>query len=152
MELRFAADRTLGKLAKWLRIIGYDTIYEPEVSCRCFFEYLQEGRILITRTEKLKQKFANHKLVFITSNYLVEQLKQVVEDVGISLADIRPFSRCLQCNLPIVDVNKDDVFCLVPSYIWENHDEFHMCNQCERIYWPGSHAERSMQIIRKLFN
>ena len=110
MDVCFAADRTLGKLAKWLRIIGYDTIYEPGVSCRCFFEYLQEGRILITRTEKLKQKFANHKLVFITSNYLVEQLKQVVEDVGISLADIRPFSRCLQCNLPIVDVNKDDVF------------------------------------------
>ena len=152
MDLCFAADRTLGKLAKWLRILGYDTIYEPDVSSKWFIEHLEEGRILITRTEKIKKKFADRKLVFIKSNYLVEQLKQVVEDVGIGLADTRPFSRCIHCNLPVVDVNKDDVYNLVPGYIWEIHDEFHMCRQCKRIYWPGSHEERSMEIIRKLFN
>jgi len=151
MNICFAADRTLGKLAKWLRILGYDTIYESDVSGKWFFEHLGKDRILMTRSEKVQKKFATHKMVFITSNYPVEQLKQVIDEIGINLSDTLPFSRCIHCNLPIVDVNKDDVYGLVPNYIWETHDAFHKCRQCERIYWPGSHTARSTEIIKQLF-
>ena len=116
-----------------------------------FFENLEDDRILLTRTGKIQKKFGTHRTVFITSNYLVEQLKQVIDEIGINLSDTLPFSRCIHCNLPIVDVNKDDVYGLVPSYIWQTHDAFHKCRQCERIYWPGSHAARSTEIIRQLF-
>ena len=151
MDYCFAVDKTMGKLAKWLRILGYDTIYEADGSSHWFYGLLGKDRILITRTATIHKKFAARKRVFITSDYLTEQLKQVIEDIGISLTDIRPFSRCIHCNLPTIDVSKDEVYNLVPSYIWENHDEFHMCRHCERIYWQGSHAERTHEKIAHLF-
>ena len=152
MEFSFAADRTLGKLVKWLRILGFDTICELEISSKLFFDSLEGTRILLTRTKKIQEKFSTYRIVFITSNFLDEQLKQVVDEIGINLADIQPFSRCIHCNLPIGEVNKDDVYGLVPDYIWETQEIFNKCSHCERIYWPGSHAERSMDKIRLIFD
>ena len=152
MTNRFAADRTLGTLAKWLRILGYDTTYEAENSSKLFFDCLTDNRILLTRTKKIQKKFSTHRTVFVRSNFLDEQLKQVVAELGINRAEIRSFSRCIQCNLPIVEISKDDAYGLVPDYIWETQEAFNQCRQCERIYWPGSHAERSMEKIRLLFS
>ena len=152
MTHRFSADRTLGKLVKWLRILGFDTICELEISSKLFFDNLEGTRILLTRTKKIQEKFSTHRTVFITSNFLDEQLKQVVDEIGINQAEIRPFSRCTQCNLPIVEISKDDAYGLVPDYIWETQEIFNKCRQCERIYWSGSHAERSMDRIRLLFS
>jgi len=149
---RFAADRTLGTLAKWLRILGFDTICELEISTKLFFDSLEGTRILLTRTKKIQEKFNTHRTVFIKSNFLDEQLKQVVNEIGINRAEIRPFSRCIQCNLPIVEISKDDAYGLVPDYIWETQEIFNKCSQCERIYWRGSHAERSMERINQLFS
>ncbi|MBE9544717.1 MAG: hypothetical protein IMF02_09520, partial [Proteobacteria bacterium] len=146
-----AADRTLGKLVKWMRILGFDTICELEISSKSFFDNLEGTRILLTRTKKIQEKFSTYRTVFITSNFLVEQLKQVVNQIGINLADTRPFSRCIHCNLPIGEVNKDDVYGLVPDYIWETQETFNRCSHCERIYWPGSHAEHSQEVIKRIF-
>ena len=151
MNLCFATDSTLGKLAKWLRLLGYDTIYEPDASSRWFYEHLEENRVLLTRTGKIQKKLAAHKMVFIRSDHLEDQLRQVINDIGIHPADIRLFSRCIHCNLPVVDVNKNDIYDRVPGYIWETHDKFHMCRQCGRIYWPGSHTQRSTEKIERLF-
>jgi len=152
MTRRFAADRTLGTLAKWLRILGFDTICELEISSKLFFDSLEGTRILLTRTKKIQEKFNTHRTVFIKSNFLDEQLKQVVNEIGINQAEIRPFSKCIQCNLPIVEISKDDAYGLVPDYIWETQEIFNKCSQCERIYWRGSHAERSMERINQLFS
>jgi uncharacterized protein with PIN domain len=151
MNICFAADRALGKLVKWLRILGYDTIYEKDVSSQRFCKHLEKNRIILTRTEKIRKAVTDHKLVFVKSNYLEAQLRQVIQEIGIKRKEIRPFSRCIHCNLSLVDINKNDVFNQVPSYIWEIHEEFHICRQCERIYWPGSHAQRSMEKIEQLF-
>jgi uncharacterized protein with PIN domain len=152
MTYYFAVDKSLGTLAKWLRILGYDTIYEPEVSSKEFYSRLGRHRILITRSKKIQKTWALHHHVFITSNLLVEQLKQVVGQIGIDRDDIQPFSICIHCNLPIGEVDKRDVYGLVPDYIWETHDAFKRCRQCKRIYWSGSHAERSMERINQLFS
>jgi len=152
MSVCFAVDKSLGTLAKWLRILGYDTLYEADASSREFYARLEDPRILITRTIKIQKAFASHNHVFITSAFLFEQLKQVVDQIGINPADIQPFARCIHCNLPIGEVNKNDVYGLVPDYIWETHDVFNRCSQCERIYWSGSHGERILEIIKKLFN
>ncbi len=152
MEFSFAADRTLGKLVKWMRILGFDTICELEISSKSFFDNLEGTRILLTRTKKIQEKFSTYRTVFITSNFLVEQLKQVVNQIGINLADTRPFSRCIHCNLPIGEVNKNDVYGLVPDYIWETQETFNRCGHCERIYWPGSHAENSKAVIKQIFD
>ena len=152
MEYYFAADRTLGKLAKWLRILGFDTIFESDVSSKWFYEHLDQERVLLTRTAKICKQFATQRLVFIEANDLLEQLRQVIDELAITYRDIRPFSRCIQCNTPIIDVGKETVYGRVPDYIWETHDEFHMCRQCEHIFWAGSHTERSKTLIEQLFD
>ena len=152
MSLCFAVDRSLGTLAKWLRILGFDTAYGPDISSSQLSELLKDHRILLTRTKKIQKMFASCPQVFIIPGSLFEQLKQVVDHLGIHPGDIRPFSRCIHCNLPIDEIDKKDVYGLVPDYIWETHDEFNRCRQCKRIYWSGSHGERSLERIKKLFN
>ena len=151
MDFSFAADRTLGKLSKWLRILGFDTLFESGALSRSIFENLECERILLTRIEKIRKISGDHRVVFIKSNYPIDQLKQVINDVGITNEDLRPFSRCTPCNSLIVNIQKDAVVGRVPDYIWETHDAFSRCPQCERIYWSGSHTKRTMQRIEDLF-
>jgi len=152
MSFCFAVDKSLGTLAKWLRILGFDTAYGPDISSSQLCELLKDHRILITRTKKIQKMFASYPQVFIIPDSLFEQLKQIVDHLGIHPGDIRPFSRCIHCNLPIDEIDKKDVYGLVPDYIWETHDKFSRCRQCERIYWSGSHAKRALEQIKKLFN
>ena len=105
----FAAEKTLGKLAKWLRLLGFDTMYEPEITAECFIEILENDRIVLTRTQRAKKQLASRKHIFIESDHLEKQLEQVVRELDLKFADTRPFSRCLQCNVPIVAAAKDSV-------------------------------------------
>jgi uncharacterized protein with PIN domain len=151
MNYLFIVDKSLGTLAKWLRILGFDTLYEPEVSTGEFYAPAVDSRILVTRSKQIQKRWGDREHVFVSSNLLIEQLKQVVDQIGIGRDDIRPFSTCLHCNLPIDKIDKNEVYGLVPDYIWETHDAFNRCNRCRRIYWSGSHAERSLELIDRLF-
>ena len=151
-RLCFAADRTLGKLAKWLRILGFDTTFESGRANSRFYERLERERVLLTRTVANRNRFAGHRMVFIVSDHVRDQLSQVVGELAITRRDIHLFSICLHCNSAIVKVEKADVYGQVPDYTWQNHDEFNRCRRCDRIYWAGSHVERSRQIVEKLFN
>ena len=149
-EIRFTAEMTLGKLAKWLRILGFDTVYEVNVAGEKLIDTAR-GRILLTRTKRnLNMKIAKER-IFITSNHPFEQLREVVLALGIEKEYIRPFSRCIQCNASIRFVEKNAVRGKVPDYIWETRDTFHTCSHCRRIYWSGSHTRRSRDIIKRLF-
>ena len=152
MNYCFAADRTLGKLVKWLRIMGFDTTFESGISTQRFYERLEPERILLTRTAKIRAQFADRRLVFIKADTVYEQLRQVVNDLAITRRNIHLFSMCLRCNSPIVELDKQAVSGRVPDYIWQTHDEFSQCRLCERIYWAGSHGERSREVIEHLFD
>ena len=152
MKYSFAVDKSLGSLAKWLRILGFDTVYEADVSAADFYHQLDEGRTLITRTKKIRKAYPGSNNVFIESNSLQEQLKQTVEHLGIGRPDICPFSRCIHCNLPIDRIAREGVSGLVPDHIWETHETFNRCRRCDRIYWPGSHTERIADRIKELFD
>ena len=152
MAFCFAADRTLGKLAKWLRILGFDTNIEIDVPADRFYAHLDKDRIVLTRTVAIKKQFKAHRLVFITSNHLDVQLRQVIAEIGICQPDTQPFTRCLHCNVEIVDADPDEVCGLIPDYIYETYKEFHKCLQCNRIFWPGSHTKRGLARIEHLFD
>ena len=152
MDLCFAADRTLGKLAKWLRILGFDTLYESDIYSSWFYEHLGADRILLTRTEKIREGFSGQRLVFVNPDQPLEQLRQVITETVITEDDVRLFSRCIHCNIPIFPIDKEDVFGLVPDYTWETHSDFKICRRCERIYWKGSHWQRSGERVDKLFS
>ena len=151
MNYSFAADRTLGKLAKWLRILGFDTVFESDYAGEWFYEYLNADRVLLTRIGNLRKQLSAHRLIFIKADDLAGQLVQTIDELAITVNDIRLFSRCVKCNSAIIEMPKENVFGLVPDYIWENHDHFSMCRQCERIFWAGSHVARTRERVNLLF-
>lgn len=146
MEPNFAAEKTLGKLTKWLRILGFDTIYDPDIK-----NPAESGRILLTRTKNIKDEYTTDKLIFIKSDKPFNQLKEVIKALGIVNEDIKTFTRCIRCNTKIRMINKNSIRSVIPDYVWENQDSFKTCIKCKRIYWQGSHTKRSMEIIKKLF-
>jgi len=152
MNYRFAAERTLGKLARWLRLLGFDAVFEKEISGGQFLNNLKPGTILLTRTKQVYETLsASHRLIFIESNNTENQLRQVIGELGIELEDTRPFSRCLECNAVNTVIEKDRIHGQVPDYVWDNNTVFQSCPECKRIYWPGSHTERSLERIKEIF-
>ena len=146
MEKHFAAEKTLGKLAKWLRILGFDTIYDPDI-----IDPAKSERIVLTRTKRIIDEYNTDKLLFIKSDKPFKQLKEVILALGIVKEDIRPFTRCIRCNTKIRLIAKDSIRSVVPDYVWESQDSFKACNKCKRIYWQGSHTNRSMELIKRVF-
>jgi len=151
MDFCFAADKTLGKLAKWLRILGFDTLYGPDLPAGCLGG-LEPERILLTRRSFRRRSPTGPSCVVIRSDQYGEQLVEVVQAVGVRADSIRPFSRCIRCNSPIIPIGKANLKGKIPDYIWETHDAFRTCPGCQRIYWAGSHVERCTERIRHLFN
>ena len=150
-EICFTAEATLGKLSKWLRILGFDTVYQAGVAGESWIDAAGENRILLTRTRQVRERNKDRKLVFINSNDPFEQVKEVIQTLGLVPEDTKPFSRCTRCNILIRQVDKDTVRSHVPDYVWETNMIFQICGRCRRIYWPGSHTQRSHDIIKNLF-
>ena len=151
MNYSFAAERTLGKLAKWLRLLGFDTIFELDVCDGRFMNDFEPERILLTRTEQIREACSSRRLIFVESNDLKEQLRQVIHELGIALENTRPLTRCLKCNVIITTIEKGSICGQVPDHVWETNDIFQTCSKCKRIYWPGSHTKRSMERIEEFF-
>ena len=152
MSPRFAAERPLGKLAKWLRILGFDTVYQAGGSLEKFVRNLESGRILLCRSRSLPEYWPSADTIRIESDQPWEQLKQVVTALRVSEKDLHLFSRCIRCNLSIIELDKDMVRGKVPDFVWETQDSFSRCPACERIFWSGSHLERSRQRVQRLFD
>ncbi len=145
--MKFLADHMLGKLAKYLRFMGYDTYYPSgDMSDEEIIEIAQrEGRIILTRDRELAAR-ANG--IYIESDDYREQLRFLVEKFGLS--DDNLLTRCSVCNEPLVPVEKEKIRGRVPEYVYENHDEFYLCPKCNRVYWYGSHTERIEKEIREI--
>ena len=138
METKFAAEQTLGKLAKWLRILGFDTIYPSD-----HMHPVENGRILLTRNKRILDECKTAKLIFIKSDQPFKQLQEVVKAVGIVNEDLKTFTRCIRCNAKIRTIDKNSLRSVVADYVWESQDSFKTCRKCKRIYWQGSHIKRS---------
>jgi hypothetical protein len=151
MQPSFAVENTLGRLGKWLRLLGFDTIAETEYPRGAFRMHIDAGRVLLTRTRQALKVQTPFPTVFIQSNDPFEQLAEVIGKTALQRKDLQPFSRCLRCNELIAEVSKDDIERAVPDHILEIHDTFSRCPKCQRVYWKGSHTARSIEIIKSIF-
>ena len=148
-ELRFAADRMLGKLAKWLRVMGHDVIYGEHLSGPGLIHVARsENRLILTRDRGLKKKQPPDYL-FIESDHYREQLRQVIRACGLSPLD-HAFTRCLECNLVLEPRSKAEVEKNVPPYVLATQEKFSWCPKCRRVFWPGTHHERMLEELRGL--
>lgn len=147
---RFLADRMVGRLATWLRILGYDTAYLPQLSPQGLLrEGRRQGRILLTRDTRLLRQKDAPPLIFIRDDHFREQVKQVVVECGLTpLASL--FSRCSECNQVLEEVAKETIQNQVPEYVWQTQHMFHRCSACHRIYWGATHKDHVLAELRSL--
>ena len=147
----FLAEATLGRLAKWLRLLGFDTIFPAGRRMEDAAERCKKERILLTRTVRVARKCSDRPVIFIGDNDPEDQLRAVAARLGLTARDLAPFSRCLRCNRKTVPVSKDAARGKVPDYVWQTSPRFTACEGCRKIYWPGTHTERAFEQIRRLF-
>jgi hypothetical protein len=152
MPTTFAAERTLGRLGKWLRLMGFDTLLESEYPKGAFIQRIGPDRIFLTRTQRLAEAHAGLKTIFIRANDPKEQLVELIRCAAVRPEDIRAFSRCIACNEPIVAAAKPAVRGLTPDYVWNTQAHFSTCPKCGRVYWKGTHTERAMKRLNEIFD
>jgi len=136
---------------KWLRILGIDAAYYPDISDKELIDRsIAERRILLTRDRKLEHRKEIESSLLIESDNPLEQLKQVMEHFASSGLKANLFSRCLECNIPICNINKEEVKDKVPPYVYKTHENFACCPKCQRTFWQGTHLTNVMKKITNL--
>ena len=149
--MKFVCDEMLGSLAKWLRILGYDTKYvknmdDDEIASIA----IDEGRILITRDKNLAKKVKNS--IYLENNGLENQLKKIIKILNLKIDENKILTRCIICNEKIVEIEKKKVKGRVPPHVYETHEKFFICPKCHRIYWIGTHFDNMRKFIDKIEN
>jgi len=138
---RFIADCMLGKLARWLRILGYDAAYENAISDDDLIERaLAEDRVLLTRDTRLVKRKRLPKVLLVESQDPAEQVRQTLEAFGLRVETGGFLTRCLLCNEPTREISREEARPEVPPYVHETQERFARCPACNRIYWRATHV------------
>jgi len=145
---KFILDVHLGKLARVLRLLGFDTYYENTYADKTIAQLAaSENRIVLTRDiGLLKHKSIIHGY-WLRSQHPYEQLKEVTYYYNLA-SQIQPFTRCLACNGCIGTIAKEKIIEQIPPKTKEYFYKFYQCSNCKRIYWEGSHYERMQEFIQ----
>lgn len=147
MTLRLAVDAMLGRLAKWLRLLGYDTVFDPTLDDDALARLaIDEGRVVLTRDHELALR-RGLRVVYVESEALIEQLAQLHRELGLTATE--PFTRCAVCNAPLLEVPREQAEGAVPPRVWEEQSQFWRCPTCGRSYWRGGHWARMQNLIER---
>jgi len=148
--MKFVVDCMLGKLAKWLKILGFDVLYFSKIEDEEILNIAKkQKRALLTRDNYLIKKAKGIPNLFIESENWPEQVIQVINSFNLR-EKIKPYSRCIECNYPLKKIKKERAKNLVAPFIYENENEFALCPKCGRIYWPGTHYRKMQGNIKNL--
>ncbi len=146
---RFLVDTMLGRLATWLRILGYDAEYFRGEDTALVTRARETGRILLTRDGGVIRRRRLPPHLFILSDHVSEQLRQIVRAFQLTPGD-PPRRRCPRCNAVVEPRSKAEVAGRVPEFVWSQHETFWACPSCGRVYWAGSHRRRMEEAIRAI--
>jgi uncharacterized protein len=146
----FVADVMLGRLARWLRIAGFDVLYSNRFTDDELVALSRrEGRILLSRDTRLLVRKAVERFIFLESESVQSQLRQVFECTHVaSLPEV--LTRCLSCNDILAEVARESVRAKVPPFVFETQGHFKSCPNCARIYWAGTHRQSVLRTLEKL--
>lgn len=151
--LKFIVDHNVGKLARWLRIMGYDTLFfNGSNDSSMVSTALNEERVILTRdTQIMKRRVVTSgrlSAIFIRSDEPEQQMCQVIEDLNLD-CQFRPFAVCLECNQPLLERSKQQVEERVPPYVFQTQSQYMECPVCHRIYWRGTHWQAMTRKLDK---
>jgi uncharacterized protein with PIN domain len=153
MEIKFIVDINAGKLAKWLRIIGYDaTLFTDEDDGKMIRIALNENRVILTKDSQIMKRrlvtSGKIKAVFIKGDNPKTQLQQIASSLDLNY-QFKPFSVCLECNQNLIERCKNEVSNLVPPHVLETQSQYMECPSCHRIFWRGTHWQAMSKELEK---
>ncbi len=149
-HLRFVADVHLGRLAAYLRMLGFDTIYRNDAPDEDLARIsTEQQRILLTRDRGLLKRGAVTRGYSVRQTLPREQLAEVVERFELARL-AAPFTRCLACNAPLERAAREAVADRLPPGVLSRHEEFLECPACRRAYWKGTHYERMCRLVERM--
>jgi uncharacterized protein with PIN domain len=145
-DILFLADAMLGRLSKWLRVLGYDTVYQRHYGPGSLDHWAGQGRVLITRDRKTAARFRDP--VLITADRVGDQLKEL-RSAGRLVPDPSTyFTICLVCNETLKAAEPGEPMDNVPEYVfYQNLSGIRKCPSCLRFYWPGTHRARMIRTL-----
>jgi len=148
--MKFIVDGMLGKLGRWLRFMGYDTLYfNTHKKVILIRKAKEEGRIILTKDRKLSSE--NPEIViFLCGENTREQLAEVKKKLLLSPDPEKFFTICSLCNVKLEEKKKEEVKGLVPEYVYKTQNEFSQCPRCKRVYWKGTHWEKMNKVLSEL--
>ncbi len=148
--MKFIVDSMLGKLAKRLRLMGYDTYYDPKADDREILRISkEEDRVIVTRDTQMA-KIRGAKIILISSTDLAIQLKEISRLAKIRPGGGRSFSRCPECNTPVKDISREEAKNIVPKFVHETQDKFSYCPTCKKAYWKGTHYQKLLKEMKNI--
>jgi len=144
---RFAVDRMLARLARWLRLMGTDVLFDPALGgAELLHRARDEGRTVVTRDKRLRTA---PDVIFLTANLFREQLREVLARKPFD-PRAHAFTRCSECNEPLQWLDRNLVARRVPPFVFASHDKFACCPRCGKIYWDATHVTRALAEIQAL--
>jgi uncharacterized protein with PIN domain len=144
----------VGKLAKWLRLTGYDTVYfNGSDDAYMVRRALREDRVILTRDTQIMKRgvitSGRVGAILVNSEEPEQQMRQVIDSLNLDCS-FRPFSICLECNQPLEERSRDEVKDRVPPYVFRTQHQYMECTACHRIYWRGTHWQDMARKLERL--
>jgi uncharacterized protein with PIN domain len=154
MEITFIVDSNAGKLARWLRMMGYDALFFNDIEDgRLVDMAMKEGRVVVTRdTQIAKRRVATNgslRVILTRDDDPRRQLLQVMKELSLDCRQTQ-FTRCLECNRRLKPRSKEEVKDLVPPYVFSTQAQYMQCPSCNRVYWQGTHWQRMKNDLEEI--
>lgn len=141
--LTFTADVMLKKLAKYLRALGYDTLFSENYSDQALQNIsIKEKRILLTRDQDLFHDTPEINSFYVKPQNPHSQLGLIAKYYPLEYDDSRFMTRCLECNTELVEQSGEQLKDRIPPKVYQRHDTFYYCIYCEQVFWQGDHVDR----------
>lgn len=150
--MKFVVDGMLGSLARRLRVLGFDTVYDQNLDDRALLKIARgEERVLVTKDTELS-RVKGIESILVAGEEIMPQLKKIISSLGLTLKPEDFFSRCLVCNSKIEPVAKEKVADRVPPKARAAYNDYWICRNCDKVYWQGTHWENMKREIETLLN
>jgi uncharacterized protein len=151
-NFKFIVDLNVGKLARWLRLMGYDTVFLPHLDDGDMVKMaLTQQRVLLTRDTQIMQwnivSSGRVKAILIEEDDPRKQLLQVAQRLNLNY-QFNPFSRCLECNALLETRTPQEIEGQVPPYVFKTQSKYTQCPDCHRIYWRGTHWQAMNRVLQ----
>jgi uncharacterized protein with PIN domain len=149
--MRFVCDSTVGKLARFLRMAGFDTacVPRPELP-KVLAISREEGRKIVSRNSKIRDIRLASDFYHIMDDDPETQFRKLLTDLDLDLSEDDFLSRCLECNFPLMSIPKQEIGGKVYPYVFRTQESFFICQKCDRIFWHATHAEAIVNRLRRI--